>query len=183
MIFTPTNLQGCFVVTISPISDNRGWFGRYFCSDEFANIGHTKEWLQLNHSFTEKKGTIRGMHFQKPPHQEVKLVRCIHGIIFDVVIDLRKESSTFLHWFSIELSAENRKMIYIPEGFAHGFQTLSDKCELLYHHSAQYQPGSEGGIKYDDPLVNIKWPMPLSNISDRDISYELLDNSFKGISL
>ncbi len=180
MKFYPTSLQGCYEIELSPLSDNRGWFVRYYCKENFTSIGHTKEWLQMNHSYTEKMATIRGMHFQKSPHQEIKLVRCIQGRIFDVVIDIRKDSSTFLYWYGTELSAENKKMIYIPEGFAHGFQTLTDYCELLYHHSALYDPASEGGIRHDDPLVNIKWPLPPSVISARDKGYGFLDNSFKG---
>lgn len=180
MIFSPTPLQGCFEINLTLFTDNRGWFGRYFCTEEFKKIGHNKEWLQMNHSFTEKVASIRGMHFQKPPFQEIKLVRCIKGAIFDVVIDLRLDSPTFLNHYEIELSGENKKMVYIPEGFAHGFQTLTENCELLYHHSALYHSDSESGIRYDDPMVGISWPLPAKVISKRDLGYEFLDKNFKG---
>lgn len=181
MIFTPTQLKGVFIIDLQPVGDSRGWFSRTYCKNEFAAIGHDKEWVQLNHSFTSKKGTIRGMHYQLPPFSEIKMVRCIAGAVLDVVIDLRKGSPTFLQWVGAELSAENKKMIYIPEGFAHGFQCLADNCELLYHHSAFYTPGAEGGIRYDDPLVGINWPLELTEISDRDKAHPFLDKNFKGI--
>jgi dTDP-4-dehydrorhamnose 3,5-epimerase len=181
MIFTPTTLKGVYVIDPEPVSDSRRWFARTFCKDEFKQIGHTKEWVQMNHSFTKTKGTIRGMHYQPPPHGEIKMVRCITGKVWDVVVDLRKDSETFLQWIAVELSSENKKMIYIPEGIAHGFQTLVDDCELLYHHSHSYTPGVEKGIRYNDPVVNIQWPLSLTEISERDISHSLLTNSFKGI--
>lgn len=181
MKFTPTRLPGLYIIDLQPVSDSRGWFARTWCKNEFAEIGHTKEWVQLNHSFTNKKGTIRGMHYQVSPHEEIKMVRCIAGAVLDVVVDLRQDSETFLNWISVELNPVNRKMIYIPEGFAHGFQTLADNCQLIYHHSAFYTPGSERGIRYDDPLVNIRWPLPVTDISERDLSHLLLKESFKGI--
>lgn len=181
MNFTATLLDGVYIIDLRPVTDDRGWFARTYCKNEFAAIGHSKEWVQLNHSFTAQKGTIRGMHYQLPPFSEIKLVRCIAGSVMDIVIDLRKGSKTFLDWMGIELSADNKKMIYIPEGFAHGFQTLTDNCELIYHHSVFYTPGSEGGIRYNDPRVNIQWPLPVSAISERDLSHVLLNESFKGI--
>lgn len=181
MIFTPTPLAGSYVIELEPFTDDRGWFARYFCKDEFQKIGHNKEWVQINHSFTEHKGTIRGMHYQLSPYKEIKMIRCIAGSVFDAIIDLRKGSPTFLQWFGMELSALNKKMVYIPEGFAHGFQSLTNKAELLYHHSEYYAPGSEGGIKYDDSIINIEWPLPLSIISDRDSTHPHIDNNFKGI--
>lgn len=181
MTFTETVLNGSYVVDLAVFEDDRGWFARTFCKNEFDKIGHTGEWLQLNHSFTKAKGTIRGMHFQLAPYREIKLVRCIAGSVYDVIIDLRKESPTFLKWFGLELSAQNKKMIYIAEGFAHGFQTLSDNAELVYHHSQYYVPGSEGGIRYNDPAVAIEWPVELTNISERDEHHPLLTNQFKGI--
>ncbi len=159
MKFTSTGLAGSYHIDIFPVEDERGWFVRTFCKNEFAEIGHKKEWLQINHSFTYEAGTIRGMHFQKPPFSEIKLIRCIAGKIFDVVVDLQKNSATFLKWFGAELSAENKKMIYIPEGFAHGFQTLTNDCQLIYNHSEYYKPGVEGGIKYDDAAIDIAWPL------------------------
>src|SRR5436190_10486116 len=130
MKFTPTRLNGLYIIDLHPASDARGWFARTYCKNEFASIGHTREWVQLNHSFTSRKGTIRGMHYQFPPHREIKMVRCISGGVLDVAIDLREGSETFLNWTSVELTAENKRMIYIPEGFAHGFQALTDNCEL-----------------------------------------------------
>lgn len=181
MIFNPTSLVGSYVIDLEPRSDERGWFARYYCKEEFEKIGHTKEWLQMNHSFTNKKGSIRGMHFQVQPFREIKMLRCIAGSVYDVIIDLRKDSATFLQWMGVELSAANKKMLYIPEGFAHGFQCLEDDCELIYHHSEFYKPGAEAGIRYNDPLINIKWPLPLTVISSRDEEHPYLTEQFKGI--
>ena len=183
MKFTETPLKGSFVIDLEPFSDDRGWFARTFCKKDFQEIGHHKEWVQLNHSVTYKKGSIRGMHFQYPPHSEIKMVRCIAGAIYDVIIDLRQESSSFLQWFGAELSADNKKMLYIPEGFAHGFQTLTDDCQLIYHHTSFYVPGAEGGIRYDDQRVNIKWKQPIADISERDKNHPLINDTFKGIKL
>lgn len=181
MNFIETKLKGCFEAEVIPYEDSRGWFARTFCKNEFSKIGHDKEWVQLNHSYTKQKGTIRGMHYQLSPHIETKLVRCISGAVYDVVIDLRKDSLTFLQWFGTELSATNMKMIYIPDGFAHGFQTLANDCELIYHHTAFYTPGAEGGINYGDLMIKIKWPLAITDISEKDKSYPLLDANFKGI--
>lgn len=181
MMFEETILKGSFVIGLNILEDDRGWFARTFCKEEFEKIGHKIEWLQLNHSFTKQKGTIRGMHFQEPPFGEIKLVRCIAGIVYDVMIDLRKDSPTFLQSFGAELSADNKKMIYIPEGFAHGFQTLSDNCELMYHHSEFYKPNIESGLKYDDPKLNIEWPLLVTNISERDKQHDFLKDNFIGI--
>ena len=183
MKFIETKLKGCYVIEVITHKDSRGWFSRTYCKDEFHEINHYKEWVQINHSFTTEKGIIRGMHFQLSPFAETKLIRCISGSIYDVAVDLRKNSNTFLKWFGIELSVENKKMILIPEGFAHGFQTLTDNCELIYHHSNFYTPNSEGGIKYDDPLVGINWPLKKAGISEKDNQYEYLEENFKGISL
>ena len=181
MKFNPTILKGAYTIELDPFKDERGWFARTYCKNEFSTIGHHAEWVQLNHSFTNEKGTVRGMHYQLPPFSEIKLVRCIAGAAFDVIIDLRKGSATFLQWFGTEISATNKKMIYIPEGFAHGFQTLTDDCELIYHHTQFYTPGVEGGIKYDDPEIKIDWPLAVNNISKRDKQHPLLDENFKGI--
>jgi dTDP-4-dehydrorhamnose 3,5-epimerase len=181
MIFTETSLSGSYIIDILVNEDERGWFARTFCKEEFKKIGHDAEWVQLNHSFTKRKGTIRGMHFQNPPFSEIKLVRCITGSVYDVIIDLRKNSPTFLQWFGVELSAKNRKMIYIPKGFAHGFQTLKNNSELIYHHTSAYVPNVEGGIKYDEPMINIKWPEVLTIISQRDKEHNLLTDNFTGI--
>ncbi|MBM3417014.1 MAG: dTDP-4-dehydrorhamnose 3,5-epimerase [Bacteroidetes bacterium] len=183
MKFTETQLKGSFVIELDVFSDDRGWFARTFCKKEFAQIGHTDEWVQLNHSVTYKKGSIRGMHFQLPPYSEIKLVRCIAGIINDVIIDLRAGSPTFLQWVGIELSSTNRQMLYIPRGFAHGFQTLTNHCELIYHHSSFYTASAEEGIRFDDERINIKWKLPVTEISQRDKSHPLLDDTYTGLKL
>ena len=181
MIFKETSLKGSYVLTFEPIEDQRGWLARTYCKNEFLAIGHTKEWVQMNHSFTKQKATVRGMHYQRSPYGEIKLVRCIAGSVYDVIIDLRADSASYLQYFGIELSAVNKKMIYIPEGFAHGFQALSNDAELLYNHSQFYLPGVEAGVKYNDPAINIKWPLELTNISERDNSHPFIDANFKGL--
>lgn len=181
MNFTPTPLKGSFIIQLMPFNDDRGWFVRTFSKNEFKEIGINYEWVQMNHSYTASKGTIRGMHYQVPPYKEIKMVRCIRGMVYDVIIDIRKESPTFLHWYGIELSATQMNMIYIPEGFAHGFQALTDDCELIYHHSEFYIPNAEEGIKYNDPLINIQWPLAVSRISERDKNHPSLTENFKGI--
>jgi dTDP-4-dehydrorhamnose 3,5-epimerase len=181
MIFSETPLAGSYVIEPKPYEDERGWFARFYCKDEFEKIGHEKEWVQLNHSVTYQKGSIRGMHFQVAPYHEIKMVKCIAGAVFDVIIDLRKNSPGFLKWFGVELSASNRKMLYIPEGFSHGFQCLADNCELIYHHTEFYTPGSEAGIHYQDPMINIQWPLAAGVVSSRDLGHAFLDANFKGI--
>jgi dTDP-4-dehydrorhamnose 3,5-epimerase len=181
MKFSPTGISGSYIIDLEPFSDSRGWFARTYCKEEFQKIGHHQEWFQINHSFTNKAGTIRGMHFQISPYSEIKLLRCISGAIFDVIIDIRKDSPQFLQWYGIELSAQNRKMLYIPAGFAHGFQTITDSCELIYHHSEMYNKDAEAGIRYNDPAINIQWPVALTEISERDATHPLLDKQFKGI--
>jgi len=183
MQFISTNIEGLYEIELKVFTDDRGWFARTYCKKEFAAIHHDKEWTQLNHSFTAKKGALRGMHYQVPPFHEVKMVRCIAGAIFDVAIDLRKNSPTFLQWHGVEISASNKKMFYIPEGFAHGFQTLTEDCELIYHHTSYYTPGSEGGFRYDDPVFNISWPLPVSEISERDLNHPNVNVNFEGIIL
>ncbi|MEO5648154.1 MAG: dTDP-4-dehydrorhamnose 3,5-epimerase [Chitinophagaceae bacterium] len=183
MIFSETILKGCYIVQMEPKTDDRGWFARSFCKHEFEAIGHNKEWVQMNHSFTKDEGTVRGMHFQLPPFSEKKLVRCIAGTVCDVIIDLRNGSPTFLKWLAIDLSAENKKMIYVPEGFAHGFQCLTSNCELLYHHSEFYSAAAEGGIRYNDIMLDINWPLPVKNISPRDQVHPLLTAEFQGLKI
>ena len=181
MIFEKLPLDGSFLVSLNPHGDSRGWFARTYCKNEFSQIGHFKEWVQINHSFTNIKGTVRGMHFQKPPFSEIKLLRCVAGSVYDVIIDLRKDSPTFLKWCGTELSAENKKMLYIPEGFAHGFQTLEDNTELIYHHSEFYNQEAEAGILFNDKMVNISWPLPVTEISERDRNHPILNSTFKGL--
>jgi len=181
MIFTPTKLLGSYVIDIKSFTDERGWFSRYYCKNEFDEIGHNKEWVQLNHSFTLEKGSMRGMHFQRKPFEEIKMVKCVAGKVYDVIIDLRRDSQTFLQWVGVELSAANKKMMYIPQGFAHGFQCLEDNCELIYHHSEFYNPEAEAGIRFDDPRINIQWPLPVTILSPRDKNHPYIDENFKGI--
>lgn len=156
------------------IADNRGSFSRIFCSEELIGSGFQKKVKQINHSFTSKEGSIRGLHYQVPPFSEIKLVSCIQGQIYDVAIDLRPNSSTFLHWHAEILSGENMHALLIPEGFAHGFQTLTDNCEIIYVHSEIYAPTYERGIRFDDPMIKIDWPLPVSDCSERDRSHSLL---------
>lgn len=181
MKFIETKLQGAFIITPDFIEDERGFFARTFCRREFEEHGLNPDIVQCNISFNKTKGTLRGMHYQTKPHAEVKLVRCTAGTIYDVIIDLRPESSTFKQWFSVELSAENRKLLYIPEGFAHGFQTLTDRTELFYQHSAFHKQEHQRGVRYNDPAFIIPWSLPVCVISDRDQSFAFIDNNFKGI--
>jgi len=181
MKFTKTKLQGLYLIEPEPFEDDRGKFSRIYCQNQLKQIGHTKEIVQINHSLTIPKGAIRGMHFQYPPMTEIKIVKCIKGSIFDVAVDLRKNSKTFLKWHGEILSAENVKMFYIPEGFAHGFQTLELNSELLYFHTNFYSPSYEGGIRYDDPMVGIKWPLDIADISSRDNNFNFINDDFKGL--
>jgi len=183
MIFHETALEGAYVIDLEPFSDDRGLFARTFCKREFAAIGHHKEFVQFNHSHSNQKGTLRGLHYQRPPHAEIKLIRCIRGSVFDVIVDLRQQSPTFLHYVGVELSEQNMRMIYVPEGFAHGFQTLVDHSELIYHHTAFYAPNSDGGIRYNDPKINIAWPLEVSTISEKDKNLPLLSEDFAGMTL
>lgn len=181
MIFTPTTLPGSYTIELTVRGDSRGWFARTYCRQEFAQIGHDKEWVQMNHSFTAQRGTIRGMHYQQPPYGEIKMVRCIAGAVYDVIVDIRKDAATYLQWFGTELNAGNKKMMYIPEGFAHGFQTLTDDVELIYQHTQYYTSDAEAGLMYNDPALAIKWPLPIAEISERDTQHPLIDINFKAI--
>ncbi|HVM87570.1 MAG TPA: dTDP-4-dehydrorhamnose 3,5-epimerase [Puia sp.] len=183
MQFETTPIQGVFEIKLSPYADERGVFSRLFCENELKQIGHTKNIRQVNHSLNKQKGTVRGMHFQFPPHAEIKMISCIRGKVFDVVIDLRKNSPGFLKWHSVILTPDDHNMIYIPEGCAHGFQTMEDNSELIYFHSDFYNKESEGGIRYDDPMVSIKWPLTVLNVSEKDKNYPLLNPSFSGIDI
>lgn len=174
MIFTPTPLKDSFVITPKVLGDHRGWFMRTYCKNSFSEIGFKKEWVQMNQSYTALKGTVRGMHFQQDPHAEIKLVRCITGAAFDVIVDLRKNEPTYLQWFGTEISAENKKMLFIPEGFAHGFQALTNDVELVYCHSEFYNPQAESGVRHNDPKINIEWPLTPVELSNRDQQHPLL---------
>ena len=171
MIFASTPLVGAFVVELKRIEDERGFFARSFCQREFAEQGLDTRLAQCNVSFNSKRGTLRGLHYQVPPHGEAKLVRCTQGAIWDVMVDLRPESASFKRWFGAELSAGNRRALYIPEGFAHGFQTLTDDAEVLYLMSEFYHQESAHGLPWNDPAFSIEWPIALPIISQRDRSF------------
>lgn len=181
MKFIETPLVGAYVIEIEPFRDERGLFARTFCQKEFAKIGFNKQIVQINHSITRQKGAIRGMHYQRPPVCETKIIRCVEGAVFDVMVDLRVGSLTFMQWHGVELSKDTMRMVYIPEGFAHGFQTLTEHTELIYHHSAFYSPKYEHALRYDDPALAISWPLPPGVVSTKDQSYPLIDNNFKGM--
>jgi len=168
MRFRSLPLNGVYLIDPDPHKDDRGVFARLFCERELKLIGHTRPIVQINHSLTTQRGTIRGMHFQYGPRAEIKMVKCLAGMVFDVIVDLRKMSPTFGKWHGEELSSDNMKMMYIPEGFAHGFQTLTEDAQLLYLHTAFYRPECEGGVRFDDPDLSISWPLPPVKISGKD---------------
>jgi dTDP-4-dehydrorhamnose 3,5-epimerase len=174
MRFTPAPLAGAFVVDVERHEDVRGFFARTFCEQEFAAHGIHQRPVQSNVSFNAIRGTLRGMHFQRAPHAEAKLVRCTAGNIFDVIVDVREDSPTRYKWFGVELDSESRRALYIPEGFAHGFQTLADTTEVFYEMFNLYQPGCADGLRWDDPALSIAWPLAVESISDKDLSYPLL---------
>ena len=168
MIFSETKLKGAFIIEIEKREDARGFFARSWCQNEFKTHGLTTEFVQANVSYNKKKGTMRGLHYQKSPYEESKLVRCTRGAIYDVIVDLRPNSPTYKDWIGVELTADNYKMLYVPEGFAHSFQTLMDNTEVTYQVSAFYNPASEGGLRWNDPAFGIKWPTKVEIISDKD---------------
>lgn len=175
-----TPIAGVKIVGTTPVTDQRGYFARWFCERELAPILGVRKIVQINYSKTLEIGSIRGMHFQKSPHAEMKFIRCLRGRVFDVALDLRKDSPTFLKWHAQELTPDSGHMFIIPEGCAHGFQVMEPDSELLYLHTDFYEPSSEGGVYYADNLINISWPLPPANISERDGKYPPLDNNFKG---
>ncbi|UTW61765.1 dTDP-4-dehydrorhamnose 3,5-epimerase [bacterium SCSIO 12741] len=181
MQFTETQIKGVFEIAPRVLEDDRGGFFRLYCADELKKVGIHRPVVQTNISINNKKGVLRGMHFQNLPSQEDKLVTCIQGAAFDVVVDLRKNSPTFLQWTSIELSAENKTVVCIPAGCAHGFITREDDTRLLYHHTDFYTPSCEGAFRYDDPQVGIEWPFEPIIISERDLSHKFLDKNFNGL--
>ena len=168
MIFTETKLKGAFVIEIEPHQDERGFFARSWCADEFKKHGLNSQLVQCNISFNKKRGTLRGMHYQVAPFAEAKLVRCTRGAIYDVIIDLRPNSPTFRQWMAVELTAENRTALYVPEDFAHGFQTLMDNTEVFYQMSEFYHPECARGVRWDDPAFGIEWPSSQRIMSRRD---------------
>lgn len=181
--FIPTPLQGLTLVQRKVLEDHRGFLSRFYCVDEFGAAGSVKAIAQINHTLTRRQGAVRGLHFQYPPHTETKLVSCLQGEIFDVAVDLRRDSPTFLHWHGVVLSAQNRQSLLIPEGFAHGFQALSEDCELIYLHTAAYHPESEGALNVADPKLGIAWPLAISEISERDSNHKMIEQNFQGITL
>jgi dTDP-4-dehydrorhamnose 3,5-epimerase len=173
--FHETELPGAFVIEPERMTDDRGFFARTWCVREFADRGLSTDLVQCNVSYNAREATLRGMHYQVAPHAEVKLVRCTRGSIFDAIVDLRPDSPTFRRWVGVELSAEDGRMLYIPEGFAHGFQTLEDASEVSYQMSTFYHPGSARGLRWDDPAVGIEWPLEVRVISEKDRGFPLLD--------
>ncbi|AFS83789.1 dTDP-4-dehydrorhamnose 3,5-epimerase [Candidatus Nitrosopumilus sediminis] len=175
MIFTKTSLEDAFIVELEKKEDHRGFFARSWDTNEFAKHNLNHNLVQCNISFSKKRGTLRGMHYQTKPFEESKLIRCTKGKIFDVIIDLRSKSKTYKKWFGVELSQENYKMLYVPEGFAHGFQSLEDDTEIFYQVSQFYTPKAECGIHWNDPSFNIKWPIDEKIITEKDNSWILYD--------
>ncbi|HEY9568969.1 MAG TPA: dTDP-4-dehydrorhamnose 3,5-epimerase [Thalassobaculum sp.] len=174
MQFRETRLPGAYVVEMQPFTDERGQFARAWCSEEFARRGLMAEFVQSNVSINPKTGTLRGLHWQEPPYAEVKLVRCVRGAVWDVIVDLRPRSPTYGEWIGVELSTDRFKMLYVPEGFAHGFQVLDDETEVNYLVSAPYAAHAARGIRYDDPAIGVRWPLPVTSISEADRSWPLL---------
>lgn len=168
MKFTPLALSGAYEVTLAKHGDARGFFARIFCEEEFAQAGLNTRWVQMNMSHSTAKGTVRGLHFQRDPMAEVKLVRCLRGVVCDVIVDLRAGSKSYGRHCGVTLEATSGNAVYIPKGFAHGFQTLTPDAELQYFHSAPYAPGYEGGVNPLDPELAIDWPLPAVCVSDRD---------------
>ncbi len=177
------SILGAAVVEMDPLVDPRGVFCRWFCQQELQSLIGSRRIVNMNFSRTEKTGAIRGLHFQYPPKAEMKLIRCIRGSVFDVIVDLRKDSPTFLKWHGELLTAENMKMLVVPEGFAHGFQTLEEKSEMLYLHTEFYSKELDAGICYHDPRIGIEWPLPAVEVSVKDQAYALLDGAFEGIKV
>jgi len=174
MVFKETKLQGAYVISLEPLIDERGFFARTFCQEEFKKHNLNTTIAQANISYNKTKGTLRGLHMQLPPNEESKLIKCIRGAIYDVIVDLRKNSSTFKQWIGVELNADNHQMLYVPEGFAHGFITLENNTEVTYQMNQFYKSGSEKGFRFNDPAFDIIWPMQPKVISERDKNFPLL---------
>jgi dTDP-4-dehydrorhamnose 3,5-epimerase len=177
-----TPLPDLKVLQRKPIGDSRGYFERMFCVEELNDLLKHRMVLQINHTLTQHKGTVRGLHFQNPPHVELKFVNCLKGEVFDVAVDLRPDSPTFLKWYAEYLSDSNWKTLVVPEGFAHGFQTLTDNCELLYFHTATYNAAAEGGLNALDERLGITWPLSITEQSSRDQNHPMIDSMFKGVT-
>ncbi len=176
-------LSNLKLVQRKALKDSRGFLSRIFCAEELSAAGFSKPIIQINHTHTIKKGTVRGLHFQYPPHAETKLVSCLKGEVFDVVVDLRADSPSFLNWHGEILSAENFKSLLIPEGFAHGFQALSDDCEMIYLHTEAYRHEAEGALNVADPRLDIAWPLPFQDLSDRDKNHQFIGMEYSGVVL
>jgi dTDP-4-dehydrorhamnose 3,5-epimerase len=172
MIFKKTLFKSAYIIEIEKHGDFRGFFGRSWCRKEFSDHGLNADLVQTNIGYSRSKGTLRGLHYQAAPYAETKLFRCVRGSIYDVIIDLRPESSTYMQWLGIELDAESYQMIYVPEGFAHGYLTLEDRTEVMYQVSEYYTPGFERGIRFNDPAFAIRWPEDILFISDKDLSWQ-----------
>lgn len=177
----PMPLSGLHEIRYTPTADARGRFTRLFCETELASIRTGLHFTQINLSETRGRGTLRGMHYQTPPAAETKLIHCLRGRVFDVAVDIRAGSPTFLQWHAIELAEDSDNAVFIPEGFAHGFQTLTDAAQLLYMHTAPWTPGCEAGLRYDDPRLAIAWPLPPTTVSYRDRNYARIDDSYYGV--
>jgi dTDP-4-dehydrorhamnose 3,5-epimerase len=178
MIFTSVPLKGAYVIDVEKKGDDRGFFARAFCEKEFTKCGLVGHFCQMNNSLSAKAGTLRGMHYQLAPKAETKLVRCVRGSLYDIILDLREDSPTFGHSFGVELSAENRRMMYVPKGFAHGFMTLADDTEVFYFVDEFYSPENERGIRYDDPKFKLQLPAPPSIISEKDMNHRSFDTAW-----
>lgn len=181
MLFTETKLKGAFIIDLEPRQDHRGFFARTFCAKEFEVHGLKPTVAQCNASFNYKKGTLRGMHYQTAPATETKLIRCTRGAVYDVIVDMRPESPTYLSHIGVELTAENRRALYVPEMFAHGYLTLTDDAEVIYQVSEFYTPDCEWGLRYDDPMLKIVWPLPVSEISQKDAAWPLMETIPVGV--
>ena len=178
----PMPLQSLQLMQRKPFGDDRGYLERIFCAEELKTLLQGRNIVQVNHTFTSKAGTVRGMHFQYSPYEEIKFVSCLRGEVFDVAVDIRRNSPTFLQWHAESLSAENHKTLVIPEGFAHGFQTLEKDCEMLYLHTSAYRADAEGGLNATDPRLGIQWPMPIAEQSQRDIAHPFVNASYSGLA-
>jgi dTDP-4-dehydrorhamnose 3,5-epimerase len=176
-------IKGLMLLQRKPIGDHRGYLERMFCSEELKSLIPGKSLVQINHTLTANRGTVRGMHFQHSPHAETKLISCMRGEVFDVAVDLRRDSPSFLHWHAEILSADNHKTLVVPDGFAHGFQTLTKDCELLYLHTSAYHEDAEGGLNARDPSLDIKWPLPIAEQSTRDAAHPFVSEDFGGVAV
>ena len=183
MKFNETKIKGLYIAELEPISDGRGFFARAYCNKELEKICLKKPIKQINQTSTSTAGVIRGMHYQNTPYAEIKMVRCIAGEVFDVAVDLRKDSETFLKWHGEYLNSKNFKMMVIPEGFAHGFQVIKPNSELLYFHTESYAQKSESGVLFNDEKIGIEWPLQVTDISDRDLKHKLITREFKGLNI